>query len=638
MFYDPARTLISDTECYPNFWSIGFRRVSDGKTLVMEHSHRKQIDRQRLFSLLSQNLIVGYNWQGYDQFMCAFAAQEGTSNAALKHANDRIIVGRLRYWEVEDALDIRISRKWRFIDLIEPQPNAFASLKTLMGRLHAPKMQDLPYDPDTVLTEEQMDNVLSYMGNDKHGTHLLFDGLHEALQLRDALSKQYSIPFLSKSDSQIGEAIVKTRVERLTGTKVQKIPTPAGTTFKYKIPDYLRFETPELAGIVDRLRDTDFYVQTNGKVELPDWLNGRELTLGDTTYAMGIGGLHSTESNRAVHSDEENLLIDFDVASYYPAIILNSGLYPKSLGPHFLAVYRQIRDERVVAKRAGDKVKAEGMKIALNGVFGKLGSPYSIVYAPHLMIAVTLTGQLSLLMLIERAEQAAIPVVSANTDGVVFRCPRDRMDDLTAITKQWEQDTGFELEDTEYRSLYNASVNSYIAVKPDGTAKIKGPVANPWRSGDMRGMLMKNPQATICSDAVVDLITKGVPIEQTIRANTDIRSFVTVVKVDGGAIWTGDNSYLGKVVRYIWTREGGAEIIRKKGHWKTGTQGKVPKTDGCRPMMDLPDEFPDDIDYDRYIAEANQILVDIGYYEAPKVVKPLRVYKHSAVAWWAVAV
>ena len=297
-------------------------------------------------------------------------------------------------------------------------------------------------------------------------------------------------------------------------------------------------------------------------------------------------------------------------------------------------------------EREKNKVRSEGLKIAGNGVFGKLGSPYSVLYAPHLLIATTLTGQLALLMLIERAEAAGIPVVSANTDGLVFAVPgeqpglvvKDRLTrgKIKELVEDWERETGFNMEATEYRSLYNASVNSYIAVKTDGKAKIKGPLANPWRTGDIRGQLMKNPQAVICSNAVVDLITQGTPIEQTIRNCREIRDFVTVIKVDGGALWRGQ--YLGKVVRYIWTRENGAEIIRKKGHWKTGTQGKVPKTDGCRPLMELPDEFPDDIDYDRYIAEAEQILVDIGYSEPPKVVKPLRIWKHSAILYWAVAV
>lgn len=634
-FFDPEKTLISDTECFPNFWSIGFRRVSDGKTLVMEHSHRHQIDTDRMAALLRNNTIVGFNWQAYDAGMCA-AVLEGYDNAALKRTNDRIIVGGMKYWQLEDQLGLVIPRRWKFIDLIEPQPNAFASLKTLMGRMHCRRLQDLPYQPDTFLTEEEMDKVLAYMGNDLEGTHEQFDWLREPLEMRSILSKEYETDFMSKSDSQIGEGIIKKRVEQSTGQRVYKVETPPGTTFQYKVPPYLSFQTEQLQTILERVRTTDFYVTRDGKVELPSWLSGRGISINGNTYAMGIGGLHSTEKNRAVHADDEHILRDYDVSSFYPAIILGSGLYPKSIGPVFLDVYRKIRDDRIVAKRAGNKVVDQGMKIALNGVFGKLGSRYSVLYAPHLLIAVTLTGQLALLMLIERAEEAGIPVASANTDGVVFRCPVELEDTLKEITKQWEVETGFELEDTEYQSLYNQSVNTYIAVKPDGSAKMKGAISNPWRYNDKRGSLMKNPQATIVSDAVVDFITKGTNIEETIRGCTDIRGFVTVVNVKGGGMWR--DQYLGKVVRYIWGQEG-EEILYKTPDSRTGNHKRVPKSDGCIPMMDLPDEFPGHlIDYDRYLQEAQEMLMDIGYDRRPDPIKPIRLFKWSSPLWFAIAV
>jgi hypothetical protein len=559
----------------------------------------------------------------------------GATNAELKQASDRIINGRVRYWEVEQLLQITIPRTIDHIDLIEPQPNPFASLKTLNGRLHGKKMQDLPIEPDARLTPEDMDLLTRYCANDLDATELLFNAIAEPLEMREAFSTEYKMDFRSKSDAQMGEAMIKRRVEQLAGERVQKVPTPAGTSFKYPVPGYISFQNAELAAMLERLRETEFYVQNDGKVNLPEWLGKKTITIGSSTYAMGIGGLHSTEENRSVHSDDDHVLIDFDVASYYPAIILNSGLYPKALGREFLTVYRAIRDERVAAKRAGDKTKDKGLKIAVNGVFGKLGSPYSVLYAPHLMIFTTLTGQLALLMLIDCAEAAGVEVVSANTDGVVFRCPRDKVPVLTALTSRWSDDTGFELEATEYVSLYNQSVNSYIAIKPDGKAKIKGPLSTPRHEGDMRTQLMKNPQMEILSLAVVALITKGTPLEETIRASRDIRDFVTVVKVDGGATWRGE--YLGKVVRYIWAKDG-EEILRKKPHATTGNHAKVPRTDGCRPLMELPDEFPTDIDYDRYVAEAREILMDIGYDDRPPVIKPLRVFKHSAVLHWAIAV
>lgn len=619
--------VVCDIEVYANFFLVKIKRLRDGKIIRFELSDRSSIDLTRLRAVLMSHTVVTYNGQGFD-IPLIFLALEGASNARLMQATTQIIEGGLRWWEVERAFGITIPARLDHIDLIEPQPNAFASLKTLAGRLHRRKMQDLPYEPGSTLTHEQMDEVDRYCDNDLDSTEDLWNALAGPMELRLALGAEYGQDFRSKSDSQIGEAIVKKRVEQIIGRRVEKAKVEPGRIFRYRVPPYMAFQTPELQAALSRIAETDFVVKKDGKVDLPKWLSEIEVTFGDTTYAMGIGGLHSTETNRTVYADDEHLLIDHDVASYYPAIILGSGLFPKALGPTFLDVYRKIRDERLEAKHKGNKVAAEGLKIALNGCFGKLGSQYSILYAPDLMVAVTLTGQLALLMLIERAELYGIPVVSGNTDGVVFRCPAHLRDALTRITQQWERDTGFELEATPYRAIHNLSVNTYYAIKEDGKAKRKGTLSNPWADeSDIRGQLMKNPNMTICSDAALAYIQHGTPIEDTIRGSTDIRGFVTVVNVAGGGTWRGE--YLGKVVRYIWARDGDP-ISYKNPDPRTGNHKKVSKSDGAMPMMDLPEEFPAGLlDYDRYIAEANEILVDVGYRPPPP--PPIKLRRGAAL-------
>lgn len=659
MTFDPERTLISDTEAYPNFWSIGFRRMSDGKVLIFEHSRRKpltQEERDRIAHLMAKYTVVGYNFINYDMPMIAGAVVENFSNSQLKTLNDRIIVGKAKHWELDD---ISIPRSWQdnIVDLmpVSPAPptktggESFpTSLKTLAGRMHAPLMQDLPYQPDTELTEEEMDNVLAYMGNDLQNTHLLFDSLMDALEMRRTIGADFGLNFMAKSDAQMGEGMIKKRVEQVRGERVSKVVTPAGTTFPYKVPEWLKFETPQLQKLLERLRTSEFIVQPNGKVQAPRWLEEEStLTIGGTEYAMGIGGLHSTEKNRAVHSDEDHVLLDFDVASYYPAIILNAGLYPRALGREFIDVYREIRDERVVAKRSGNKTKDKGLKIALNGTFGKLGSSFSVLYAPHLMIAITLGGQLALLMLIERAEAAGIQVVSGNTDGVVFRCPRDmagpvensRVKEgiLAEIVAEWEEETGFELEATEYLSLYNASVNSYYAFQPGGKVKVKGKGWTGRHDNDIRTQLMKNPSSEVVALAVIAFIRDSTPLEDTISACTDLRDFVTVVNVAGGGTWRGQ--YLGKVVRFYYSTDG-EEIFYKNADARTGNHKRVGKSDGARPLMNLPEDgaLPADIDYARYVQEARETLMDIGFDRRPPKVRPLRLAKWSAMAYFAVGV
>lgn len=621
---------IADCETSPNYFALGIRELGgDRKERVFELSDRSTINWSQIDRIMRSYTMIGYNWLGFDKPLLRWCVENpDCTTEQIKGIANRIIGERMKWWESERKLDISIPRAWDSIDLIEPQPNPIASLKVCNGRMHGRWMQELPYAHDAILTHEQIDETNRYMMNDLDATELLWNALAEPMALREMMGETVSVDMRSKSDTQLGLAIIKARVEKKIGSRLPRTTGNRSHRFKYEAPCYLEFTTPILRDMMERLRTYEFQTDPKtGKADLPDFLT-RPVTIGETTYAMGIGGLHSTESNRCVRADNQYALVDADVASYYPAIILSLGLYPEALGPVFLDVYRGIRDDRVAAKRAKNKAQDKGLKIALNGTFGSLGSPYSIVYAPHLLLAVTITGQLALLMMIETAERAGIQVVSANTDGVLFRCPREHFDGiegdrllgeglLSQVTGSWEKRTQFDLEFVEYTAVYSQSVNSYFAIKANGGHKRKGPFANPWSEDpndkDARASLMKNPQMTICGDAALFKIKYGTPVSETIRNCTDIRQFVTVVKATKGATWR--DQYLGHVVRFYWGING-APIFEAEPN-NLGNHKTVSKTEGARPCMTLPDELPADIDYARYEEEAEQILKDLGFYGSP---------------------
>jgi hypothetical protein len=584
-----------DIEIFRNFFIACFKRFADGKKLTFELSPRAALDRKRLAQMMLSNLLVTFNGAAYD-IPLIYLALNGADNHALKEASDRIIHSNLPSWQN----NIKTPRL-NHIDLVNPNPAVRQGLKMLHGRLHGRYMVDLPYNPETVLTPEGMNVTTLYCFNDIDATELLYEAMKAPLEMRVALSREHRIDLRSKSDAQVGEAIVKKQVEIALGRRIDK-PMASAPSFRYTPPAFIDFRGNLLKSVLQELCNTDFII-TAGKVETPKLLQNLKISIGSSTYTMGIGGLHSTEAHRALKSDEERVLIDVDVASQYPNIIMKLGMYPQALGPAFLRVYGALIKTRLVAKAAGDKVRADGGRVAVNGVYGKLGSPYSVLYAPHLMIATTLTGQLSILMLIERAEAVDIPVVSANTDGVVFYCPRDKIEVLYGILNSWQEETDLVVEETRYKAIYNSSVNTYIAVKEDGKVKRKGAVADPWSEGDTRGQMSKNPQMTICSEAVVRLITEGKPIEETITSCKDPRAFVTVIKVTGGAVWRG--AKIGRVVRYYWS------LDSDQIHYSDGSR-KVPKTNGAKPLSEMTDQLPEDIDYVRYCEEAINLANDLG--------------------------
>ena len=260
----------------------------------------------------------------------------------------------------------------------------------------------------------------------------------------------------------------------------------------------------------------------------------------------------------------------------------------------------QLKRQAALAKN-----EADAKKLNLNGVFGKLGSPYSVVYSPDMMIQTTITGQLAILMLIERLELAGFHVISANTDGFITRVQKSRRDEYSVILMDWEFDTMLELEKNFLKSLHSRDVNNFIAIGMDGKVKTKGAFA-PAGPG-LRGAdgMKKNPNCEITIDAVVAFLKNGTPLEQTIRACKDIRKFVTIRTVRGGAL-DQDGEYLGKAIRWAYGTK------HKTGLSYKLTGNAVPKSDGAIPLMTLPEEFPQGMDYKWYVREASAIMEDIG--------------------------
>lgn len=666
--------MITDVECYGNYFLVIFTNLVTGKiALVEEYEGGPPLDRRKLKWMLENYTCVTFNGINYDLPMCEMAVH-GLSLAKLKQASDQIIQEELRGSDVRRK-NKAPSIKCDHIDLIEVAP-LFASLKGYAGRMHSRKMQDLPFHPSTILSANQIAIVRWYCVNDTHNTAHLRETLKEQIELRYTLSNEYKVDLRSKSDAQIAEAVMAAELTRRTGIRPKKPEIEVGTTFRYQVPPWMKFRSPLMQWALGVIARAKFVVDYTGSIAMPEEIKDLNLDINGSVYRMGIGGLHSSESTVAHHTDANYIMIDKDVESFYPRIILNQGMFPEHLGPVFLQVYRTIVERRLEAKRLGNKPVAESLKIVINGSFGKFGSKYSILYAPNFLIQTTITGQLSILMLIEMLEYAGIHVVSANTDGIVIKCPRHMVGTLDAVTAEWERITQYKTEETRYLALYSRDVNNYIAVKqtfdkatntwlekPDGI-KSKGAYANPW--GDSKNLAMrlhKNPTTTVCVEAVEKLLVEGVPIDHTIRAERDIRKFVSVRSVKGGAVkvWNstvpehsskeeliraagfiefaqdawiregesdryarhtdvaykvaceqlavpGETEFVGKTVRWYYAKDVPGELVYAM------SGNKVPRSDGAKPCMvfDNDNTIPSDVDHDWYITEAVRILRDIA--------------------------
>lgn len=606
-----ANQVILDIELYPNYLLIGFRNHVGG-IKCFEKWNDSELDVESIERILEVAETITFNGNGYD-FPIMTLALSGADNATLKQASDAIIVDQLRPWDFYKRYGLR-EPKWNHIDLIAPAPAVNISLKLYGGRIHTLRMQDLPISPNELITEENHDILVSYWRNDLQVTEDLYHAIEDRIELRRTMSSEYGIDLRSKSDAQIAEAVIKKQVEELTSSKVRK-PTPAHRTFNYFKPTYAKFETEQLRGVLEFFENVEFVSEKNGVISSVE--EPQTVKIGETKFKLGLGGIHSQESEVSYFSDDEYAIWDFDVSAYYPSIFIQLGLYPDALGESFVEVFKQIVATRIQAKKDKNKLVDGSMKIMINGTFGKTGSVYSILFAPNLMIQTTVTGQICLLMLIERLHKYGISIVSGNTDGIVMKIPRAYFETrLKPIIQAWEKLTGFVMEGTEFKSVHMRDVNNYVAIRPDGSVKAKGIFAS--------GGLQKSPTNDICAKAFIKYLKHGTSIEDTIRGCTDIRDFLSIRTVKGGAV--KDGQYLGKAIRWYASTEVEGTINYKSNN------NKVPKTDKCRPCMILPDEFPNDVDFDRYIKETNAFFYDVGLKPRPI---PTKIPRKNSHAWKA---
>lgn len=634
--FSPGDEVVVDTECYRNYWLAMFKHVKSGKYFYLEQRGGGCFAWGDVLSYAMWFFkTVSFNGQKYDLPMVQLACS-GAHTVDLKERSDEIIRDGKIYHNTNPG--------YNHIDLWDVAPLPDTSLKTYGARFHTKRLQELPIDPDAMLSEADMDCIRDYCGNDCDITEGLYEELRGGIELRESMSAEYKTDLRSKSDAQVAEAVICAELKKLTGYWPKRPEYDEDFAFNYVAPDYVRFRTPALQAALQTVLGSTFKLDAGGSPQMPEDIANLKIRIGTSTYKMGMGGLHSSEKSKTYRADAEYCLIDRDVASFYPFIILNNGYMPEHLGHNFLTVFRTIVERRLHAKAMAKKCKkagqndeavtwaieADGLKITINGTFGKLGSMYSALYAPKLLIQTTITGQLSILMLIEAIELAGIGVISANTDGIVIRCPHSRVAELNALVAEWEALTRFETEETRYGAVASRDVNSYLAVKLkfdderkvwtdelDGNpksryfdermgVKSKGAGVYCERGSALNSPLSKNPEYLVLNDALVAFVATGKRPEETIAECNDVRRFIAAKNVRGGG--HQDGLYLGKVVRWYMA----------KGHFSAinyaASGNQVGGTNGAMPLMELPADIPGDLDRQWYVERAYETLDKLGWF------------------------
>lgn len=506
--------------------------------------------------------------------------------------------------------------------------NRRTSLKWLEYSLNLKKIEDLPFEYDKPVPKEFIDKIIEYNINDVIATLTFYNfksgGKHvmnDALALRSMLSKRHNVNMMNYNDVKVGVTLLGLAIseemnmsfwdlQQMCRENRQSIAVEIGRN----LADYIEFESEPLKAIhkwyskqvlhvtkeaftdmnQSRVKDIEKYLC---KVE-PDYTKGlnktkkifkvkkgkeilTKLSLNafGCQFDLGTGGLHQCSKPGVYLSDDIWSIEDIDGASWYPHlyfmnIAVQSG-YARMYGLKFSEAFRKRYHQMYIDRTKIPKINPmnKAYKLSLNGSFGQMLAAFSWLYAPEVGLGVTISGQLTLLMLIERMKLALkddVQIIQSNTDGVTFRVKRTRLKEFNKIRLNLQDLIKVELEKIEYKQMIIVNVNSYIAQYTNGKCKTKGML-------EIDKELHKNNSSRVVQIALYNYYIHNIPLEQTITQhinginfndvfeNKGIFDYCKGVKTNKGYYYQGMSingqnlnieKYQGRVLRYFISNKG----------------------------------------------------------------------------------
>lgn len=419
-------------------------------------------------------------------------------------------------------------------------------LKEIQVTMQYPNVQEFVCDWTKPLPLENFDSMIDYNINDIESTSELLNRCKDAVDLRIAIEDEYGVRVLSKDGVNIGMKILTQKYLEKTGLTwwdIEGLRSPMDyIPLKDVILPFIKYDSPILNRVLEDMKDQ---IVSPGRKGYEN-----NFVFAGLRYTVGVGGIHSKNDPEIIIPKEDEMLIDIDVASLYPSMLIEYGFYPKHLGPEFLEVYSQIKNERIEAKHNGDKVKNETLKLALNGLSGNLQNEHNFCYSPEAVMKIRINGQLLLLMLAEKLTQVECRIIQANTDGLFVLLKKDNYQQVNTICRDWEQLTKLTLEEERFEAMYQYAINDYIAVTtlyPDmkkrflsGETLIRKSTKKPYTCIEeiqedfikTKGMFItkvllgKGLSAKIIPEAIIKYFVDGIPVEQTIKECKDIKKFL----------------------------------------------------------------------------------------------------------------
>lgn len=557
---------VYDVEIFLNCFTVTFTSVDDEKDTKQFVIHALRNQALELLEFLNQPglKLIGFNNIGFDypllhvllagdKWLCSRPAQEIISKL---YAKAQEIIGSQRFGFGGNRTGIRhpwIPQRDVFLIWHFDNEAKACSLKWLQGAIGWRNVQDMPFDYNHWVEEDEIPVVLSYNLNDVLSTRAFY--LHkktqEKIDIRYALSEKFGLNMHNYNDPKIGESIILKRIADQRGVELWDVKQLKTEREFVNLGDCIlpqvEFKTPGFKAVHQRFLNMTV---REGDTRKKKGKNTEEFKVihSGLKYFFGLGGIHAAADHHIFHDVDS-----CDVTGYYPNLIIANRWHPAHF-PEFVQVYR----DDVVAERSKYPKKSvinEGLKLGANGAFGKTNSRWSALKDLKLFLQITINGQLLLAMLAEEInESGAGQVIMANTDGLEVLVKDEAQ--YRAACERWQAKNGLFLEFLKYKTLAIRDVNNYIAVKEDGSTKEKGDY-------EVDKEFHKDHSMKVVSLAVREYLWKGVPIETYINEQKDIKPFLMMKRARTGwfesrEIVMGEieSEDLPKTIRYYVSKEG----------------------------------------------------------------------------------
>lgn len=479
-------------------------------------------------------------------------------------------------------------------------------------------------DFDRYVLPQYIEPMLKYNKNDVFIVCEMARLFPDEIRLRYSITSAFGVNVLCSARANIADKLTTKFYSDMSGlhkSKFEKLRTERHKmSFNKIIFPHIKFKTPELQALLEDMKKVSVY-HTNKDAF------SRTVTFYGTTYTLATGGIHSVDPPRLCVSDDKYIFRHHDYTSYYPYIMWSYHIAPEHLHePTFNKMIKFLIETRVKCKHTPDseghvikgvanKIGAEALKIVINSIYGKFGSDLFFLFDNIAKLKVTINGQLMTMTLIEELELNGIHVISANTDGIVIKLPRDKEDVYKEITQRWNEFNKMGADYEDYEIIVSRDVNNYFDVQTNGKVEYKGAL-NP-RSYLVE--LKKGYDMPIIATAVYNFFRFNKPVMDTLREHTDILDFCKTQNVGKQFEVVYDTIEDGKLktihtqrhVRFYVSNSG--VVIQKEN-----------KIDGKRSRLagGLPVQVLNTLD-DKSIEERN---INYKYYydEAYKIIDPIK--------------